>query len=217
MSIEATRIRAREAIVSDFSLESDPHAGAAKSAQNTDRLWSAWMAAAQAGDKTAYETLLRNCIPFIKRVARNQGVHPDNVDDVVQETLLTIHGARQTYDPSRSFSVWLRVIAQRRAIDGLRRSGRTSAREVHAPLAYENHPDGRTSPEAAVFELDRTVLFKAALAALPAAQRDVVDRLALQGQPVAHAAIAAGRTTGSLRISWHRAIKSLRTHIKEKD
>ena len=85
------------------------------------------MAAAQGGDKIAYETLLRDCISFIRQVARAQGVHPDGIDDVVQETLLTIHGARQTYDPSRSFTAWLGVIAQRRAIDGLRRVGRTTA------------------------------------------------------------------------------------------
>ena len=43
------------------------------------------MVAAQAGDRTAYETLLRDCIPFIQRVARGQGVPSDFVDDVVQD------------------------------------------------------------------------------------------------------------------------------------
>ena len=83
------------------------------------------MVAAQAGDRAAYETLLRDCIPIVKRVARGQGMRPDFIDDVVQETLLTVHQARQTYDPNRSFTAWLRTIAQRRVIDGLRRSGRT--------------------------------------------------------------------------------------------
>ena len=78
------------------------------------------MIAAQAGDRIAYETLLRDCIPFIKLVVRGQGVHHDTIDDVVQETLITVHRARQTYDPGRSFTAWLRAIAQRRAIDALR-------------------------------------------------------------------------------------------------
>jgi RNA polymerase sigma factor (sigma-70 family) len=82
------------------------------------------MAAAQAGDRAAYETLLRDCIPFIARVARGEGIRPDLIDDVVQETLLTVHRARQTYDPNRSFTAWLRTIAQRRVINGLRRTGR---------------------------------------------------------------------------------------------
>ncbi|MEA2953447.1 MAG: hypothetical protein QOJ96_2967, partial [Alphaproteobacteria bacterium] len=96
---------------------------------------SAWMAAAQAGDSAAYERLLRDCVPLIKAVARRQGVFGDRTDDVVQDVLLTIHRARQTYDPARSFTAWLRVIAERRAIDLLRQTGRQGAREIHAPLA----------------------------------------------------------------------------------
>src|SRR5262249_22716763 len=75
-----------------------------------DQRWATWMAAAQAGDRTAYETLLRDCIPFIKAVARRQGVSANSIDDVVQETLLTVHRARRTYDPKRSFSIWLGTI-----------------------------------------------------------------------------------------------------------
>src|SRR6478672_12302714 len=150
-----------------------------------DRQWTAWMVAAQAGDKSAYESLLRDCIPFICGVARAQGVRPASVDDVVQETLLTIHRARQTYDPGRSFTAWLRMIAQRRAIDGLRRSGRTTAREVHAPLAYENHPDVGTSPEAAVLERDRTARLNSAIGALPAAQRNAIEHFVRRDAPAA--------------------------------
>src|SRR5260370_32884657 len=109
-----------------------------------------------AGDRAAYETLLRDCIPFITRVARGQGIRPDLIDDVVQETLLTIHRARQTYDPNRSFTAWLRTIAQRRAIDGLRRTGRMRTHEIHAPLAYENHSDPSGGPQEPRFHIDQT-------------------------------------------------------------
>jgi RNA polymerase sigma-70 factor (ECF subfamily) len=58
------------------------------------------MAAAQAGDSAAYQTLLRDCIPVIKSVARRRRVDADRIDDAVQDVLLTIHRARHTYDPS---------------------------------------------------------------------------------------------------------------------
>ena len=58
----------------------------------------------------------------------------DYVEDVVQDVLLTIHRARRTYNPNRSFTAWLRTIAERRAIDLLRRIGRQQAREVSSPL-----------------------------------------------------------------------------------
>ncbi|MFD0935370.1 sigma factor, partial [Methylobacterium trifolii] len=85
-----------------------------------DRL-SAAMRAAQAGDAAAYRSLLQACLPVVAGMARTQGLRGDAVDDVVQETLLTIHRARASYDPARPFLPWLRAITQRRAIDTLRR------------------------------------------------------------------------------------------------
>ena len=175
------------------------------------------MVAAQAGDRTAYETLLRDCIPFIKSVARRQGVRPDSIDDVVQETLLTIHRARQTYDPNRSFDAWLATIAQRRAIDGMRRQRRNGTLEIYAPLAYENHPDLGHDPEQAANRVDSNARLGSAISALPAGQREAVQHLAIQEQSLAEAAAATGRTTGALKVNLHRALKTLRSRLREKD
>jgi RNA polymerase sigma factor (sigma-70 family) len=175
------------------------------------------MVAAQAGDRAAYETLLRDCIPFIKRVARGQGIRPDFMDDVVQETLLTVHQARQTYDPNRSFTAWLRTIAQRRAIDGLRRNRRTGTREVYAPLAYENHSDSSGDPEEAVFQRDDTEVRNLAIGKLSAGQREAVEHLALHSRSLAQTAMVTGRSIGSLRVDWHRALKTLRAQFSGKD
>jgi Sigma-70 region 2 len=112
----------------------------------TDLRRSAWMAAAQAGDGAAYQALLRDCIPVIQSIARRRGVAAYHVDDGVQDVLLTVHRSRQTYDPGRSFTAWLCVIADRRAIDLLRRIRRQDLREVHAPLALEGHVDHAADP-----------------------------------------------------------------------
>jgi RNA polymerase sigma factor (sigma-70 family) len=181
---------------------------------NTDRRWGSWMVAAQAGDRTLYETLLRDCTPFIKTVARRQGVPPNYIDDVVQETLLTVHRARRTYDPNRSFRAWLGTIARRRAIDGMRRQGRNGIWEMHAPLAYENHPDPGRDPEDAANRGDHLVgRLNAAVATLPAGQREALQHLAFQQQSLAEAAAVTGRTTGALKVNLHRALKALRARL----
>src|SRR6202021_2688081 len=113
---------------------------------------------------------------------RGEGMRPHFIDDVVQETLLTIHQARQTYDPSRSFTAWLRTIAQRRAIDGLRRGGRTRKREIHKPLAYQNHADPGGDPEQAAFQIGHAEVLNSAIGKLPTRQRGAVGDLAPQGQ-----------------------------------
>jgi len=143
---------------------------------------SALMAAAQAGDKTAYETLLRDCVPLIRAIARRQGVGPDQVDDVVQEVLLTIHRARQTYDPNRSFTAWLRVIAERRAIDLLRQTGRRGARELHAPIAFENYVDETADPAGGLQHADDAGRVSQALAQLPPNIRTTLRQVAAKWQ-----------------------------------
>jgi RNA polymerase sigma-70 factor (ECF subfamily) len=178
---------------------------------------SAWMAAAQAGDSAAYQALLRDCIPIIKNVARRRGVSADRIDDVVQDVLLTVHRARQTYDPSRSFTAWLCVIADRRAIDLLRRTRRQDVREVHAPLAFESHADQAADPALGLVHADVTRTVSRALASLPTRQREAVQHLVLEERSLDDAAALTRRTAGSLKVNLHRALKALRNRMESWD
>jgi len=186
--------------------EAGPQGGSAADARR-----SAQMTAAQAGDRAAYEALLRDCLPLIRSVAVRTGVPADRCDDVVQDVLLTVHRARQAYDPKRSFTAWLRTIAERRAVDHLRRIGRQRAREIHAPLAFETHAD-QTDEEAALshrhFAASERV--QEALAALPQRQREAVQALILSQQTLSEAAALTRRSKGALKVNLHRALKALR-------
>jgi len=176
---------------------------------------SALMAAAQAGDSAAYQTLLRDCIPVIKSVARRRRVDADRIDDVVQDVLLTVHRARHTYDPSRSFTAWLCVIADRRAIDLLRRSRRVDMREVHAPLAFESHADDEAAdPSRGLAHADATGTVARALASLPARQREAVQHFVLEERSLADTSALTRRTKGSLKVNLHRALKALRSKME---
>jgi RNA polymerase sigma factor (sigma-70 family) len=174
---------------------------------------SAWMAAAQAGDQAAYGSLLRDCVGVIEKVARRQGIPADRIDDVVQDTLLTIHRARQTYDPARSFNAWLAVLAQRRAIDLMRKTGRHAVREVHAPLAYERHADESDASQRPAYGGEAAHRLGEAVADLPLRQREAVQLLVLQERSLAETAAATGRSKGSLKVNLHRALKSLRARL----
>jgi RNA polymerase sigma-70 factor (ECF subfamily) len=175
-----------------------------------DQRRSALMEKAQSGDRGAYDALLRECVGLIGRFARYRGVPIDQVDDVVQDVLLTVHRARQTYDPARSFTAWLRVITERRAIDVLRRTGRRAAREVHAPLALETYADTATDPSHSLDASDRAAAVGHALAALPERQREAVQHLVVEGRSLADAAQTTRRSKTALKVSLHRALKSLR-------
>src|SRR5262249_42677995 len=146
----------------------------------SDRRWSALMIAAQAGDGAAYEELLRRCVPFVKNVARRRSIAADRIDDVVQDVLLTIHRARHTYAPSRSFTAWLGVIADRRAIDVVRRTRRQELREVHAPFAFETRADETADPTRRIALADETATASRVLEAFPTRQREAVQYLVLE-------------------------------------
>jgi RNA polymerase sigma-70 factor (ECF subfamily) len=183
----------------------------------SDACRSALMAAAQTGHRVAYETLLRDCVSFIVSVARRQGVPSDRTDDVVQEVLLTVHRARATYDPRRSFNGWLGVIVERRAIDILRQMHRRGAREVHAPLAYESHADETVDLSAGIEHKEKVKRIGAALAELPQRQREAVHHLMLDEQSLDDAAVLTGRSKGSLKVNLHRALNALRLKMDRGD
>ncbi len=188
--------------------------GSEDRAARLDAEWSALMAAAQAGDRAAYERLLRGCVPLVRRVVRRRGTPADRVDDVVQEVLLTVHRMRHTYDPSRPFSAWLCAIARHRAIDGLRRTGRQERREVHAPLDYESYPDPGSDPDGGALR-DRHL--RGAVEGLAPGQREAVEALALRQLSLDDAAALTGKTKGALKVNLHRALKTLRDRFGRED
>ncbi|MEO9079862.1 MAG: sigma-70 family RNA polymerase sigma factor [Rhodanobacter sp.] len=168
-----------------------------------------WMAAAQAGDRRAYEKLLADSVGLIRAAARRQGVPFDHLDDVVQETLMTVHRVRHTYDPGRSYDAWLTAIASRRAIDGLRSRGRRNSRELHDDYAVDNHAENDDA-SAASESAQRAQRLREAIAELPPGQREAVEQLGLHERSLSEAAELTGRKTGALKVNLHRALKALR-------
>ena len=182
---------------------------AANDSESPEQRRAAWMAAAQAGDRRAYEKLLVDSVGLIRAAARRQGVAYDQLDDVVQETLLTVHRVRHTYDPARSYDAWLSAIASRRAIDALRSSGRRDRREIHDEFALDSHPDVDDA-SAATEGQQRAQRLREAIAELPPGQREAVEQLGLHERSLSEAAELTGRNTGALKVNLHRALKALR-------
>jgi RNA polymerase sigma-70 factor (ECF subfamily) len=174
---------------------------------NSAEQWGRLMAAAQAGDSTAYATLLREILPYVRAIVRRHHSTPDRVEDVLQDVLLTIHRVRNTYDPARPFSAWLGAISHRRSIDAVRRKVRTDASETFSPIAYETYADPAANKEISAHE-DSAVLTEA-IAALPPGQRRAVELLRLKEMSLNEASAASGQSVGALKVSLHRAIRAL--------
>lgn len=169
------------------------------------------MAAAQDGDRKAYETLLRAILPYIRSVVRSLHSRPERAEEVTQEVLLTVHRVRHTYDPARPFRPWLAAIARRRAIDALRRHRRTEIHEIFDEYAYETFADVATNRHA---EMPITAEgLRAAIANLPAQQREAVQLLKVRGLSLAEASAETGKSIAALKVNMHRAVKTLRQRL----
>ena len=174
------------------------------------------MAAAQTGDKEAYEQLLESVTPMLRRVVRRQRAFlgADEVEDLVQEILLSVHVARTTYDPGRPFTPWLLAITRNRLADGARRHARTAAHEIAVDdldvtfSADDTNPlyEGFGDPEA----------LRQAIQALPAGQRQAIELLKLREMSLKEAAAASGTTVGALKVATHRAMFALRRLLIDK-
>ncbi len=191
--------------------------GRAVSSATLEPVLAALMAAAQRGDRAAYGQLLRDCAPWIMAVARRQGVSAGQLEDVVQETLLTVHRVRHSWDPARPFLPWLSAIAARRAIDLLRRHGRQGAREVHEPVLYEAAADEAEAASETLERADAASRLARAVAGLPEGQREAVRLLVMADRSLKEAAAESGRSEGALKVNLHRAIRSLRERMLGSD
>ena len=169
------------------------------------------MVAAQAGQGMAYERLLREVVPFVRVIVRRHCRLPADVEEMVQETLLTVHRVRHTYDPARPFCPWLAAIAARRAIDGLRRRQRVARFESADSRTLETFETPATNTELEAVRSAEEV--RELLARLPARQREALEMLKLRELSLAEAAQVSGQSVGALKVNTHRALKALRSWL----
>lgn len=182
--------------------------------QDRELVWSQLMTAAQAGERAAYERLLRDVTPFIRALVRRHCSNRADVEDIVQDTLLTVHRVRHTYDPSRPFSPWLAAIAARRAIDALRRRTRIARHERPDSEVYETFVDPAANNDVEVVRSAEEVTDL--LQRLPLRQREALESLKLKEMSLAEAAAASGQSAGALKVNAHRALKALRALFQER-
>lgn len=175
--------------------------------------WSIYMARTQEGDGDAYRRLLEEITPYLRALAVRQIENRSDVEDAVQDILLTIHTVRHTYDPARPFGPWLVTIANRRIVDKLRRQGRCSAHEAPPDPEHETLSTSETNLQEEAMDAS---MLRDAVERLPAGQRDAIRMLKLEEMSLKEAAAASGISVAALKVATHRALKNLRKLIDKR-
>lgn len=162
-----------------------------------------------AGDSAAYHAFLRELSAhlrgfFRKRLSRM----PDEVEDLVQETLLAVHNHRETYKEDEPLTPWIHAIARYKLADLLRRrSGREALTD---PL--EDDIDVLASPESEAMDARHDV--ESLLEQLPERQRLLIQYLRLDGLSVVEAAQLTGMSESAVKVGLHRALKTLTVRMR---
>lgn len=166
------------------------------------------MRQAQDGDQPAYRLVMRAMLPAIRNMARRRISDDELVEDVIQDTLLTIHRLRHTYDPARPLLPWIAAITSARSIDALRRSGRARRFEVTDDEAMVAAVDPGIADPGEALANDREVA--RLLGLLPERQRMMVEMVKLQEMTLDDAARVSRLSVSAVKSLLHRAFARLR-------
>ena len=165
-----------------------------------------WMLAALMGDAGAYRMLLSGLTRHLRSYYARR-LDAGAAEDAVQETLIAIHTRRATYDPALPFTAWVYGIARYKLIDEYRRNKRRAT----VPLDEAGELFGHDDAQEAIAKRDVSKL----LARLPPAKRELVKDIKLDGVSVAEVAARTGMSESAVKVTVHRAIKSLGEDVKE--
>ena len=160
---------------------------------------------AQRGDKAAYAALLGAARHWLVRYYRRR-VSVCQLDDLVQETLLSVHRKLASYQPDRPFAPWLAAIARYRFIDHLRLIYRRAEDELEAETQA-----GASDEPAIVARISLERLFEA----LPGPQQRAIELVKISGLSISEASASTGQSESLIKVNIHRGLKRLAALVEQ--
>ena len=162
-----------------------------------------------AGDASAYRAFLKELTGHLRAFLRKRCARlPEEVEDLVQESLLAVHNQRHTYDLGQPVTAWVYAIARYKLIDLLRRRSRTDV--LNDPLDEENELLVSSDNEAAEARRDVAKL----LEDLPDRQRLPIIHMKIEGLSVTETARRTGMSVSAVKVGVHRGLKTLAAKIR---
>lgn len=162
------------------------------------------MAQAQTGQAEAFRLLVMDIASAVLAFLRRRVTESDELEDILQETLIAVYESRHTYDPKRLFEPWLFAITRNIVADHQRcHSKRARWQEL-----VDEAPDcGSESGEHA------KMAFRHALGQLSDGQREAFMMLKIEGLTLGEASVRAGVSVGAIKVRAHRAYESLKKSL----
>ncbi len=178
------------------------------------------MLAFRKGDESALSDLYRRWAGPLLRYLERMMKENATAEELVQETFIRVHGARDRYSPDARFSTWLFRIARNLALNELDRAHRrmphhsTDVSETHDGSRESNRPalslvSNEPGAEEIVDARRTSNEMEAHLAKLPERQRSALWLAAVEGHSYEEIAEILETSIPSVKSLVHRARASL--------
>jgi RNA polymerase sigma-70 factor (ECF subfamily) len=157
-----------------------------------------------AGDASAYQAFLKDMGAHLRAFSKRRLASlPDDIEDLVQETLLALHNQRHTYQSNQPLTAWVHAIARYKLVDLFRARGSREA--LHQPLEDDLLVFAASDTDASDARRDLGKL----LEQLPDHQRLPILHMKLEGLSVIETAQATGMSESAVKVGVHRGLKAL--------
>lgn len=164
----------------------------------------------QRGDQRAAAAIVERHSRPLARFAASLGER-DEVDELVQDTLVRAFGSIDTFRADSSLRTWLFTICKRLMLDRRRserrRKDKVELEEGHAVVGFDAL-DGLVAEETARKVHD-------AVARLSPLQREVFTLRVSEGMPYSEIAGVVESTEGACRVHYHNAIRSIKEFLSD--
>jgi RNA polymerase sigma-70 factor (ECF subfamily) len=174
----------------------------------TDNL-EALMRQSLAGDQRAYAALLQETSRLLRPFLAKRLSFTNEVDDLLQEILLSIHKARHTYDGNRPYKPWVYAIAKFRLQDYLREHYSDQLRHAIELSEVENNLHEHVTESAISYESISGEVQK-----LPKKQATLLQLMHQEGYTAKEVAEKMGMNESAVKVAAHRAYKTLRNKLE---
>jgi RNA polymerase sigma-70 factor (ECF subfamily) len=155
------------------------------------------------GDNAAYQSFLKQITPMLRRVVGRKLPNSD-VEDTVQEILISIHKARHTFDGERLIMPWLMAIVGYRITDALRKSYATSRREC---VDIDELADILAD---VTEDSDSSESINEILEGVPQREQKILTLMHVEGYTAKETGERMGMKESAVKVAAHRAIKKIR-------
>lgn len=160
-------------------------------------------------DKEAFAAIFSHFAPRVKGFLMKSGAAADLAEECAQDVMVTLWNKAHLFDPSRaSVATWIFTIARNRRIDILRKENRPEPEDL--PWGPDAEPD-----QADVLALQQeSSRLKAAIQALPDAQRDLIQKAYFGDLSHREIAVQTGLPLGTIKSRIRLALDRLRHVMK---